>query len=179
MAGSKELIDRIWRTALFVGGTASPFDAWLLLRGLRTLPLRIERHNCSALAIAEFLSSHPNIERVHYPGLESHPQHKLAQSQMTGYGGVMSFEVAGGYETTRDFVSRLQLVKQAVSLGGYESLAVHAAAMWEGTLGDVAAREAGVQANLVRFAVGLEDAGDLIADLDSALRQDERHVSEP
>jgi methionine-gamma-lyase len=169
VAGSKELIDRIWDASIVVGATASPFDAWLMLRGLRTLPLRVRQHNDTAQAVAEFLNRHSRIEQVNYPGLPSHPQHELATRQMQGYGGVMSFAVDGGYAAAQSVMARLQLVRQAVSLGGFESLAVHAAAMWEGTLGDEGAVAAGVQPNLIRLSVGLEHADDVIADLQQAL----------
>ncbi len=169
IAGPRPLIDRIWDTSLVLGATLGPFDAWLLLRGLRTLPLRVHQHNATAQAVAEFLARHPAIESVHYPGLPSHPQHALACRQMSGFGGTLSFAVRGGYATTQRFMQRLRLIKQAVSLGGFETLAVHAAAMWAGTLGEEGARQAGVQPNLVRLSTGLEDANDIIADLDHAL----------
>jgi methionine-gamma-lyase len=166
--GRQEAIDRIWETSLVLGATLGPFESWLLLRGLRTLPLRVRQHNESGLAVAQFLSEHSGIEAVHYPGLPSHPQHELARCQMTGFGGTLSFQIAGGYKETECFMSRLRLVKQAVSLGGFESLAVHAAAMWAGTLTDEQVRAAGVMPNLVRLSVGLEAVSDVIADLDQA-----------
>jgi cystathionine beta-lyase/cystathionine gamma-synthase len=169
VAGRKALLDRIWDTSLVLGATLGPFDGWLLLRGLRTLPLRVQRQNESALAVARFLAAHPAVETVHYPGLETHPQHALAKRQMTGFGGVLGFEVCGGYAATERAMARLRLVKQAVSLGGFETLAVHAAAMWAGTLGEEGARRAGVQPNLVRLSIGLEEAADIVADLDRAL----------
>jgi len=169
VAGPRALLDTIWETAIVLGAVLGPFDAWLLLRGLRTLPLRIERHNRSALAIARFLEQHPAVEAAYYPGLERHPQHDLARRQMAGPGGVLSFAVRGGYAATQRFMAALRLVEQAVSLGGFETLAVHAAAMWEGTLGEQGMAEAGIQPNLVRLAVGLEDERDLIADLEQAL----------
>lgn len=169
VAGSKALIDKIWDAHIVVGAVLGPIDGWLLLRGLRTLPLRVAQHNRTALAVAEFLAAHPAIEAVYYPGLTSHPQHALAQRQMRGYGGVLSFAVKGGYAATQRFIGALKLPTQAVSLGGYESLIVHAAAMWMGTLGETGLEEAGIQPNLVRFSVGLEDERDLIADLRQAL----------
>jgi methionine-gamma-lyase len=168
--GGREVIGRIWETSIMVGATLGPFESWLLLRGLRTLPLRVRQHNETGMAVASFLASHPGIETVHYPGLPSHPQHALATRQMTGFGGTLSFQVAGGYRETECFMARLRLIKQAVSLGGFESLAVHAAAMWAGTLSDEQVRAAGVMPNLVRLSCGLEAADDIIADLDQALR---------
>lgn len=170
IAGSQDLIERIWGTHILVGSIISAFDAWLLLRGLRTLSLRVRQHNQTALAVAEFLTQHPAVEQVHYPGLASHPQHKLAQAQMTpGFGGVLSFQLKGGYKETEQFMSRLNFIRQAVSLGGYETLAAHVAAMWGGTLSDEQLRLAGVEPNLVRFSTGLEDVADIIADLERAL----------
>jgi cystathionine beta-lyase/cystathionine gamma-synthase len=165
-----ELIERIWHTAIVLGAVLSPHDAWLLLRGMRTLSVRVERCNRSALEVARFLAAHPAVEAVHYPGLESHPQHELARRQMTGFGGVVAVQVRGGYREAERVMSRLKVFTQAVSLGGYESLAAHAAAMWAGTLSDEALVEAGIQPNLIRLSVGLEDARDLIEDLDQALR---------
>ncbi|MCB9080042.1 MAG: aminotransferase class I/II-fold pyridoxal phosphate-dependent enzyme [Anaerolineaceae bacterium] len=170
VAGSKALVERIWGTHILVGSVLSAFDAWLLLRGLRTLPLRVRQHNQTALAVATFLANQPGVEKVHYPGLAAHPQHELARLQMpAGCGGVLSFQIKGGYQETQQFMSQLKLINQAVSLGGYETLAAHVAAMWAGTLTDEQFRAAGVEPNLVRFSTGLEDASDIIADLAQAL----------
>ena len=165
----EELIDRVWQRAIVLGATLGPFDAWLVLRGIRTMPLRVRQCNASALTIARFLSEQPGIAEVIYPGLESHPQHALAQRQMRGFGGMLSFRVEGGYAGAAGLVSRLQLARQAVSLGGIESLAVHTAAMWAGTLSEAEMQAAHIAPDLVRFSVGLEDAEDLIADLAQAL----------
>ena len=170
VVSSTETIERIWETSIVLGATLGAFDAWLLLRGLRTLPLRVKRANANALAIARFLDKHPAVEAVHYPGLESHPQHALARRQMPGgFGGVLSLRIRGGYEPAARFVGGLRLFTNAVSLGGIESLAVHAAAMWAGTLTDEQRRAAGVEPSLVRLACGIEDADDLIDDLAQAL----------
>ncbi|HRA48339.1 MAG TPA: aminotransferase class I/II-fold pyridoxal phosphate-dependent enzyme, partial [Thermomicrobiales bacterium] len=134
--GSQESIQRVWTFVNMFGPTAGPIDAWLLLRGLRTLPLRVRQHNTSGLAVASWLEQHPQIEAVHYPGLKSHPDHAVAARQMTGFGGTFSFQVRGGYKETSAFMAKLQMIKQAVSLGGFETLAVHAAAMWGGSLTD-------------------------------------------
>lgn len=171
VAGSQALLAKIWEAHMVIGAVLGPIDGWLLLRGLRTLAVRVKQQNQTALAIAQYLERHPAIEQVYYPGLPSHPQYALAQRQMKGFGGVLSFAVKGGYGATQRFISTLKLPTQAVSLGGYESLVVHAAAMWEGTLGEAGLMEAGIQPNLVRFSVGLEDEQDLIADLQQALAQ--------
>ncbi len=169
VVSTEERIERIWRGTIALGATLGALDAWLLLRGLRTLSLRVARANENAMAVARFLEAHPAIEAVHYPGLQTHPQHALARAQMRGFGGVLSVRIAGDYARTERFVSRLQLFTQAVSLGGIESLAVHAAAMVAGTLNDERMRAAGIAPNLVRLACGIEAAEDLLADLRQAL----------
>ncbi|MFO1301389.1 MAG: aminotransferase class I/II-fold pyridoxal phosphate-dependent enzyme [Burkholderiaceae bacterium] len=164
-----ELVDRIWQSTIALGSTLGAFDAWLLLRGMRTLSLRVARANDSAMAVARFLENHPAIEAVHYPGLPSHPQHALARVQMRGFGGVLSVRLRGDYARTQRFVSRLRLFAQAASLGGVESLAVHAAAMFGGTLDEPQMKAAGIAPNLVRLACGIEAPEDLLADLAQAL----------
>jgi len=164
-----EILERIWRGTIALGATLGAFDAWLLLRGLRTLALRVQRANDNAMRVARFLEAHPGVEAEHYPGLESHPHPGLARSQMRGFGGVLSVRVAGDYSRTARFVSQLRRFTQAVSLGGVESLAVHAAAMVAGTLDDEQMRAAGIAPNLVRLACGIEAAEDLLADLEQAL----------
>lgn len=169
IAGARELVDRIWKTHTTIGAVLGPIDAWLLLRGLRTLDLRVRQHNATAQAVAEHLERHARVERVFYPGLATHPQHALASQQMRGFGGLLSFEVRASFEQTRDVVRRFRLIRNAVSLGGVESLAAHAAAMWPGAGESEEARAQGITPSLVRLSVGLENAGDLIADLDRAL----------
>jgi methionine-gamma-lyase len=154
-----------------MGAALSPFDAWLLLRGLRTLGVRVERHNQNALMLARFFETHPKIARVNYPGLESHPQHELAQKQMSGFTGMMSVELRGGYETAERFIASLKLGSYAASLGGFETLLVHPAAMWGDTLSDAQRKAMEVGENLVRISVGLEDERDLIDDFSQALEQ--------
>ncbi len=165
VVGDEALIGRLWSTQIVLGATLSPMDAWLLLRGLRTLSVRVERINATATAVATALAAHPAVETVSYPGLPSHPQHALARQQMIGYGGVMGLRLKADYAGTARFVSGLTLPRHAVSLGGVESLVVHAAAMWAGTLDDAGMRLAGIEPNLVRLSVGLEHPDDLIADL--------------
>ena len=169
VVASRALIDTLWNTQICLGATLSPMDAWLLLRGLRTLALRVRQHNASALTLARWLEQQPKIERVFHPGLESHPQHVLARTQMTGFGGVMNIVVRGGYDAASRFVHALTLPRQAVSLGGVESLVVHAAAMWTGTMNDEQMRVAGIAPNAVRLSVGVEGVDDLRADLAQAL----------
>lgn len=169
VCGDEAAVQRVWEHAIVLGASSNAFDAWLLLRGLRTLPLRVARQSGSALALARILEAHPAVARVHYPGLESHPQHELARRQMSAFGGVLSIELAGGYEAAKSLVERLQLVTNAVSLGGVESLAVHAASVWEGSLSIAQIEAAGVSAALVRLAIGLEHPDDLARDFARAL----------
>lgn len=167
--GSSQAIEALWSTQIVLGATLSPMDAWLLLRGLRTLSVRVQRINASALTVARALESHPAVASVSYPGLVSHPQHALAMRQMRGFGGVMGVRLKAGYAGTARFVASLGLARQAVSLGGVDTLIVHAAAMWAGTLDDAALEAAGIEPNLVRISIGLEHPDDLIADLLSGL----------
>jgi methionine-gamma-lyase len=165
VAGPAQLLDRIWDVALLTGAALGPVDAWLLLRGLRTLPLRLARHNENGQALAEALERHPVVARVHYPGLPSHPQHELAARQMTGFGGVLALELAGGFEAADAFVGQLRYARRSASLGGVESLAVHPASMWRGMLSDEQLVASGLPMGLVRVAAGNEDTADLVADV--------------
>jgi cystathionine gamma-synthase len=148
-----------------VGGIPGPFDSWLVLRGVKTLGLRMERHCENAGKVAEFLVDHPRVEKVWYPGLKSHPGHEIAQRQMEGFGGMISFE-ASGLEQALKIVSKTKLFFLAESLGGVESLIEHPAAM---THASIAGTPYAVSDKLVRLSVGIEDVEDLIADLRSAL----------
>jgi len=165
LAGPAEILDRIWDVAVLTGAALGPFDAWLLLRGLRTLPLRMARHNANGQALAEALEGHPAVARVHYPGLASHPQHALAAGQMSGFGGVLAVELTGGFEAADAFLGRLRYARRSASLGGVESLAVHPAAMWRGMLSQEQIAASGVAQGLVRLAAGTEDTADLVADV--------------
>jgi methionine-gamma-lyase len=171
IVGAREFIARAWKFSIVAGASLSPFDSWLLLRSLRTLGLRVERHNRNALALARFLESHAKVERVNYPGLESHPQHELARRQMSGYTGVMSVELRGGYEAAEKLITSLKLGKYAASLGGYETLLVHPAAMWAKALTAEQRRAMNLGDSLVRVSVGLEDERDLVRDFTQALEK--------
>ncbi|MDC7690925.1 trans-sulfuration enzyme family protein [Vogesella indigofera] len=166
---SKALAEEIWHTHITLGSVLSPMDAWLLLRGLRTLPMRVERINANALALARFLERQPRVERVYYPGLESHPQHELARTQMQGYGGVVAFGVRGGYAEAERFVAALQIPHNAGNLGGVDSLAIHTAAMWAGTMSPAQMQAADIPLNFVRYSVGIENVEDLKRDVLQAL----------
>jgi cystathionine beta-lyase/cystathionine gamma-synthase len=167
--GTSQFIEKVWKFAIVSGSTLSPFDGWLLLRGIRTLGLRVGRHNSNGLALARFLSEHPKVERVYYPGLESHTQHGLARAQMSGFTGMLSVELRGGYQAAESFISGLKLVTRAASLGGFESLAVHPAAMWGLQLTPEVRKATGISESLVRISAGLEDEKDLIQDFERAL----------
>ena len=154
-----------------VGGVAGPFDAYLTLRGVKTLALRMERHQSNCAAIASWLEAQKNVERVFYPGLDSHPQHELASRQMEGYGAVVSFILRGDLSTVGTFMNRLEVFTLAESLGGVESLAGHPATMSHSNL-SVSERETlGIPDNLIRLSAGIEDVDDLLADLDRALSE--------
>jgi len=167
--GSKEWVHKIWNTHVILGAVLGPFDAWLMLRGLRTLSLRISQHNENAMALAELLERHAGVKTVHYPGLKSHPQHDLAKRQMSGFGGMLSFEVKGGYEAADRFLSRLCLASRAASLGGIETLAVHPASNFLHYMSLEEAARIGIAPGLLRISVGLEGTEDLIADFGQAL----------
>jgi len=151
-----------------VGAVLSPMDSFLVLRGIKTLPLRMERHNQSALKIAAWLNAHPKVARTHYPGLKSHPQYALAKKQMSGFGGMISFDLAT-LTRAKKFLGRVHLCALAESLGGVETLISHPASMTHGSVPAAERRRIGVTDGLVRISVGVEDPGDLRADLDQAL----------
>jgi cystathionine beta-lyase/cystathionine gamma-synthase len=170
VCGSNEHVTRLRDTVIETGGTMAPLEAWLCLRGLATLELRVRRHSENALALAEHLEAHPKIERVHYPGLASHPQHDVAVRVLHGgFGGMLAFEVAGGVEGGRRFCDGLRLAWVAASLGGIHSLAGHAASTTHRQMDAAARRAAGIADGLVRYSVGIEDVADLIDDADRAL----------
>ncbi len=149
-----------------IGAVAGPFDAWLTLRGLKTLAVRMDRHCANAERVVEFLSAHPQVEQVIYPGLEEHPGHAVASRQMKKYGGIVSFRVRGGEQAALDVCAKAKVFTLAESLGGIESLIEHPGRM---THASVAGTELEVPADLIRLSVGIETADDLLADLDQAL----------
>jgi cystathionine beta-lyase/cystathionine gamma-synthase len=167
--GSASLLEKIWNTSVILGGVLAPFDAWLLLRGVRTLSLRVRQQNENALALARFLETQPAVKAVHYPGLESHPQHELASRQMMGFGGMLSFDLKGGYGAASSFLQKVRLASHAVSLGGVETLVVNAAANFLHYMSAEEAERSGVSTGLVRVSAGIEAANDLIADFEQAL----------
>ncbi|MFZ9595561.1 MAG: cystathionine gamma-synthase [Bdellovibrionia bacterium] len=152
-----------------VGAVPSPWDCFLVMRGIKTLSIRMERHAQNALAIAHHLEKHPRIEKVIYPGLKSHPQHDLACSQMSGFGGMITFLLRGGLPESRVFLEKLKLFTLAESLGGVESLIEHPAIMTHASIPADSRKKLGILDNLIRMSVGIEDLTDLIQDIDQAL----------
>ncbi|MBI4553859.1 MAG: aminotransferase class I/II-fold pyridoxal phosphate-dependent enzyme [Candidatus Latescibacteria bacterium] len=169
--GSRTLISAIKEFRDIMGGIIDPHGAYLLIRGLKTFGVRMEQHNRNGLAVARYLEQHPRIKRVYYPGLESHPHYQIARQQMRGFGGVVSFEVDGDLEQTSRFIDHLTIPYIGPSLGGVESLIEQPAIMsfYEMTREERLA--IGIKDELVRFSIGIEDANDVIEDLDQALRK--------
>jgi len=169
VTGSSALLAPIEKVRRMVGTVMDPHPAYALGRGLKTLPLRVVRHNANAQAVAEFLSKDRRVSQVYYPGLPSHPDHEIAKRQMTGFGGMVCFDLDGRYDRAEKVYDRLNIIKRAASLGGVESLISMPVltSQWGHT--DDQLREAGVTKGMLRLSVGLEDAEDLIADLDQAL----------
>ena len=154
-----------------IGAVSSPFDCWLNLSGLKTLHLRMKRHEESAMAIAEFLEGHSKIDRVLYPGLASHPQHAIAKAQMSGFSGMIAFELTGGTEAGKRLMNNVQLCGLAESLGSVETMITHPASMTHVDVPAEDRRKRGLTDGLVRLSVGIEDVEDIIADLESALEK--------
>ena len=152
-----------------IGAVSSPFDCWLNLSGLKTLHLRMKRHEESAMAVAEFLERHNKIDRVLYPGLASHPQHAIAKAQMSGFSGMIAFELTGGTEAGKQLMNNVQLCGLAESLGSVETMITHPASMTHVDVPVEDRRKRGLTDGLVRLSVGIEDVDDIIADLESAL----------
>jgi cystathionine beta-lyase/cystathionine gamma-synthase len=152
-----------------MGTCAAPFDCWLVLRGIETLPVRMKQHEENALAVANYLERHPKVKRVLYPGLKSHRGHEIARRQMKGFGGIVSFEPEGGIEAANSFLRELKVFSLAGSLGDVASLAEHAASMSHDSMSRDYRREVGLTDELIRLSVGLENADDLIEDLEQAL----------
>jgi cystathionine gamma-synthase len=169
LCGPQELVRRVYHYREINGASLDPFAAYLLLRGLKTLELRVTRHNENAMKVARFLEGHPSVERIFYPGLESHPQHELAKRQMRGFGGMLSFSLVGGYEAVREFLPRLQFAHRAANLGAVETT-VGPPATTSHVESSAREREAmGIPESLVRYSTGIEHADDLISDLNYAL----------
>ncbi len=167
VTGGRELLQPVLDARGVMGGISNPLDAYLLVRGLKTLALRVQRQNENGIEVATFLENHPAVKRVYYPGLPSHPDYAIAQRQMEGFGGVVSFEVDSDFEGTGRFIDRIRLPYIGPTLGGVESIIEQPAALF--SLDAEERKEAGLSDSLVRYALGIEDAEDIIADLDRAL----------
>jgi cystathionine gamma-lyase len=168
-SGNQELTDRLTFLQNATGAVPSPFDSFLVLRGLKTLHLRMRAHCANAQRVAEMLAAHSAVEKVIYPGLSSHPQHELAKKQMHGFGGMITMLIKGGLEESRRFLERCRIFALAESLGGVESLIEHPAIMTHASVPREQREQIGIADNLVRLSVGVEDAEDLIEDLTQAL----------
>jgi cystathionine gamma-synthase len=169
VCGKAGIVSAIKEFRDVIGTNSDPNTAWLLIRGIKTLALRMQQQNTSAQTIAEYLEGHDKVQRVFYPGLASHPDHAIAKAQMKGFGGVVSFEIDGDRERTRQFVEALQIPYLAPSLGGAETLVSHPATVSYSDLSEEDRLAIGITDQLVRYSVGIEDCADLIADFDQAL----------
>jgi cystathionine gamma-lyase len=168
--GRDDLVERMFYLSNAIGSIMSPFDSFLVLRSLKTLAVRMERHCKNAMQIATYLESHSAVEKVYYPGLESHPHHDLAKRQMNGFGGMISIVLKGGLASATAFLESTEVFALAESLGGVESLVEHPAIMTHAAVPEAIRNEIGIVDGLVRLSVGLETLDDLMADLNSALK---------
>lgn len=168
MMNSQEIRDKLFFYQNAIGPCHSPFDSWLVLRGIKTLAVRMKAHEQNAIKIADFLEAHPKVERVIYPGLKSHPQYELAKKQMKGSGGMITFFLKGGIAESRAFLENLKLFSLAESLGGVESLVDHPAIMTHASIPKPLREQLGIFDNLIRLSVGIEDSDDLMKDLEKA-----------
>lgn len=171
MLNNKNIYQDLFRLQNSIGPAQSPFDSWLVLRGLKTLAIRMEAHQKNAMTIAQFLEKHPKVERVVYPGLKSHPQHAVAKKQMSGFGGMITFFLKGDLKESRKFLESVHLFALAESLGGVESLIEHPAIMTHASIPEKVRLQLGITNNLIRLSVGVEDVSDLIKDLENAFKK--------
>jgi methionine-gamma-lyase len=172
ITGRKEYVSIIKNPYLLnLGGTGSPFDSWLVMRGLKTLGIRMDRHCTNAMEVAKYLEAHPMVKVVHYPGLESFPQHELAKEQMKGFGGMIAFELKGGFEAAEKLLNNLEIISLAVSLGGVDTLIQHPASMTHAGVAKEERLRGGITDGLVRISVGIEDVEDIIEDLEKGFAQ--------
>lgn len=169
VVGSRDFMKSLGKVVGYTGGIMGPHEAWLCIRGLKTLHIRMERHAENAMKVASFLESHPAVVWVRYPGLSSHPQHEVAKKQMSGYGGMLSFEIRGGVEAGRRLMDSVRLCSLAVSLGATDTLIQHPASMTHACIPGHIRNKVGITDGLVRLSVGIEDPDDIIADLEQAL----------
>jgi len=170
VTATDELGERVQFLLNAMGTCASPFDCWLVLRGIKTLSVRMRQHCQNAAAIAAFLEKHPRVKRVFYPGLKSHPHYKIAKRQMKGYSGMVSFEILGGAKAVKSFLRKVKIFSLAESLGGIDSLAEHPASMSHAAMPEGFRKKVGITDDLIRLSIGLENIDDLKEDLEHALR---------
>jgi cystathionine beta-lyase/cystathionine gamma-synthase len=163
-----EMTERVQFLLNTMGTCAAPFDCWLVLRGIETLPVRMKQHERNSFVVAHYLAEHPAVSKVIYPGLESHPGHHIAKKQMTGFGGIVSFKIKGSMLSARTFLENLKVFSLAESLGGASSLAEHPSSMSHASMPRVFREKVGITDNLIRLSVGLENSDDLVEDLDHA-----------
>lgn len=176
VCGPIDYIAKVWKRSLALGASLAPLDSWLLLRGIKTLSLRVKQINANALQLAEFLDRHPKVKQVSYPGLSSHPQHELAARQMSGFSGMLCIEIDGAteeqaFKNAQTLINSLQLFINAASLGGVESLVVHPASMWGGHHTKEQKEASGITLGMLRISVGIEHISDLIGDFEQALEK--------
>lgn len=171
MLNNKKFYDKLWTLQNSIGPSQSPFDSWLVLRGLKTLAIRMQAHEKNAIKLAKWLEAHPKVDKVIYPGLKSHPQHKIAKKQMSGFGGMITFFLKGGLKESKKFLSNVTLFSLAESLGGVESLIEHPAIMTHASVPKQTREELGIHDNLIRLSVGIENYDDLVADLEKAFKK--------
>lgn len=170
LIGRQSLVERIWDMSLTLGAIGAPFNSWLALRGIRTLELRVNQHNANGQAVAEMLEKHPAVAKVFYPGLRSHPQHRLAKVQMTGFGGLLTFELRGGSTAAKAFIEKLRLSYRAQAASeGVSSTVVQPAALFGEQLSQEVVEQQGITPGLIRLACGIENTRDLLADVQQAL----------
>jgi cystathionine gamma-lyase len=167
---NKKIYDKLWYLQNSIGPSQSPFDSWLVLRGIKTLAIRMAAHQESAMKLAQWLEKHNQVEKVIYPGLTSHPQYKIAKEQMSGFGGMITFYLKGGISKSKKFLQTVKLFALAESLGGVESLVDHPAIMTHASIPAKTRKELGISDNLIRLSVGIEDYDDLLNDLKKAFK---------
>ena len=170
MLSNEEIYSKLKFNQNAMGPILSPFDSFLVLRGIKTLPVRMEKHNENAVKIANYLESHPKVKKVNYPGINSHPQHELAKKQMSGFGGMISFEVKEGLKEAKKFLENLKIFSLAESLGGVESLIEHPALMTHASIAKEEREKIGIRDSLIRISVGIENVWDLIDDLEGGFK---------
>ncbi len=170
MTNNKKLHEKLWYLQNSIGPSQSPFDSWLVLRGLKTLAIRMQRHEENAIKVVKYLEKHKKVEKVIYPGMKSHPHHALAKKQMSGFGGMITFYIKGGLKEARSFLKKVKIFKLAESLGGVESLSNHPAIMTHASVPLEMRKKLGISDTMIRLSVGIEAIEDLIADLENALK---------